>query len=142
MKRLFALTLGALLASPAMAQEFSDAQGGVIRWLDKLTGDTGDVDMARGQAVTNGRLTIQLDNCRYPTNNPAAEAEAFLTIVDSSKQEAIFSGWMLASSPAVSALQHPRFDVWVIRCMVEGYKPPVAVEEPPTSDNSTEEFGE
>lgn len=28
----------------------------------------------------------------------------------------IFSGWMFASSPALSALQHPVYDVWVIDC--------------------------
>ncbi|HBK91552.1 MAG TPA: hypothetical protein DDZ68_07785 [Parvularcula sp.] len=28
----------------------------------------------------------------------------------------VFSGWMFASSPALSALQHPVYDVWVIDC--------------------------
>ena len=27
-----------------------------------------------------------------------------------------FSGWMFASSPALSALDHPRYDVWVVSC--------------------------
>jgi hypothetical protein len=30
--------------------------------------------------------------------------------------EALFSGWMFASSPALSALEHPVYDVWVIDC--------------------------
>lgn len=28
----------------------------------------------------------------------------------------LFSGWMFASSPGLSALEHPVYDVWVIRC--------------------------
>lgn len=31
-------------------------------------------------------------------------------------QNMIFSGWMFASSPALSALQHPIYDIWVIDC--------------------------
>ena len=34
------------------------------------------------------------------------------------KEEApvVFSGWMYASSPGLSALEHPVYDIWVIRC--------------------------
>ena len=28
----------------------------------------------------------------------------------------LFTGWMFASSPAVSALEHPVYDVWVVDC--------------------------
>ncbi|MFZ1471157.1 MAG: DUF2155 domain-containing protein [Paracoccaceae bacterium] len=113
------------LAGPVAAEGYSDADGGVLRWLDKLTGQTGDMTLSRGQSATNGRLTIQLDDCRYPTDNPASEAQAHLTVVDSSREGTLFSGWMLASSPALSALDHPRYDVWVLSCVVPGYEPPV-----------------
>ena len=46
------------------------------------------------------------------------EAEAHLTIVDASAPQPVFDGWMIASSPALSALDHPRYDVWVMRCDV------------------------
>jgi len=29
----------------------------------------------------------------------------------------VFKGWMIASSPALNALDHPRYDVWVLRCI-------------------------
>jgi hypothetical protein len=127
MKALFALLLS---AAPALADGFADAPGGVVRWLDKLTGETGNVELQRGQSATNGRLTIQLDDCRYPSDNPASDAQAHLTIIDSTKDGAVFSGWMLASAPALSALDHPRYDVWVLRCIVPGYEPPEAIETP------------
>ena len=28
----------------------------------------------------------------------------------------IFKGWMFASSPGVSGLQHPIYDAWVVGC--------------------------
>ena len=31
----------------------------------------------------------------------------------------LFSGWMFASSPALNALEHPVYDVWVIDCRME-----------------------
>jgi hypothetical protein len=32
----------------------------------------------------------------------------------------LFSGWMFASSPGLSALEHPTYDVWVISCNSSG----------------------
>lgn len=108
-----------LLASPVLAQQAAEGRGGVVRWLDKLTGETGDIDLSRGQSVEQGRLTIQLDRCRYPVADPASNAYAHLTIMDKLQAEPVFSGWMIASSPALSALDHPRYDVWILRCDTE-----------------------
>jgi len=107
------------LALPAAAQEaaIAHAPGGVVRWLDKVSGDLADIDLARGQSVVKGRLTIQLDECRYPYADPASNAYAHLTVVDSLNDNTpVFSGWMIASSPSLSAMDHPRYDVWILRC--------------------------
>lgn len=105
-----------LLATPVAAQEATSAASGTLRWLDKVTGQTGDVTLQRGQQVDQGFLTIRLDECRYPTQDPASDAFAHLTISDSRGNTQNFSGWMIASSPALSALDHPRYDVWVLSC--------------------------
>lgn len=116
------LALLLALASAAMAQDipqgpdFTDADGATLRFLDKLTSDTGDIDLSLGESATVGRLIIQLDQCRYPTANAAADSEARLTIVDQATGAVLFSGWMLASVPALSALDHPRYDIWVLSC--------------------------
>jgi hypothetical protein len=111
--------LALCLALPAQAQEVTSAPGGVLRWLDKVSGDTADLDLSRGQSVQRGHLTVQLDDCRYPTADPASNAYAHLTIIDERASQPVFSGWMVASSPALSALDHPRYDVWVLRCDTE-----------------------
>lgn len=108
-----------LLALPAWAEDVAQGRGGVVRWLDKLSGEVGDIDLARGQSAVEGRLTIQLDECRYPVADPASNAYAHLTILDSLRPEPVFSGWMIASSPALNALDHPRYDVWILRCDTE-----------------------
>lgn len=106
------------LAGPALALDMADAPGAKLRILDKLTGEVQDVTLARGQAVVMGRLTVQLDACRSPADNTVAEADAHLTILDAASTDPVFAGWMLATAPALSALDHPRYDVWVLGCDV------------------------
>jgi hypothetical protein len=118
-----------LLAGPAAAQGYSDSEGASLRFLDKLTSETGDVTLGRGQAAKFGRLVVQLDSCRYPTDNPASDAEAHVTIIDETTQSRLFAGWMLASSPALSALDHPRYDVWVLSCVLPDAPAETAPEE-------------
>ncbi|RWY40649.1 DUF2155 domain-containing protein [Falsigemmobacter intermedius] len=112
-----AALLALLMALPAQAQTVTEGRGAALRWLDKMSGETADVELSRGQAAVWGRLTIQLDSCRFPADNATSEAWAHLTIRDSVADKAVFNGWMLASSPALSALDHPRYDVWVLRCL-------------------------
>ena len=126
----------ALLTTPVMAQDVADAPGATLRWLDKMTGETADIELSRGQSAISGRLTIRLDECRYPKDNAAAEAFAHLTVVAEGGAEPVFSGWMIASSPALSALEHPRYDVWVMSCLTEA--PQIEVEE--TVDTGEDEI--
>ena len=99
-----------------MSQDVASAPSGTLRWLDKISGVTEDIDIAVGETQTHGRLAIKLDDCRYPVNDPASNAFAHLIIRDSLQEDPVFMGWMIATSPALSALDHPRYDVWVLRC--------------------------
>lgn len=126
-----------LMAGPAAAEGVTSAPGGILRWLDKVTGETADIELADGQSAISGRLTIQLDECRYPTANPASDAYAHLTVMEQGQPSPAFSGWMVASSPALSALEHPRYDVWVLRCLTPD-QPELEVTPPPASDEDFE----
>jgi hypothetical protein len=101
-----------------LAQDVVSATGGVVRWLDKISGITKDVEMTVGETQTHGRLSITLDDCRYPVLDPASNAYAHLTIRDSLKPEPVFMGWMIATSPALSSMDHARYDVWILRCKI------------------------
>ncbi len=109
-----------LLAAPAAAAPGVEAPGAALRWLDKVDGSTGDLELSRGQAAQAGRLTILLDACRYPAEGEPVDAFAHVTISDSFvKTGPVFSGWLVAESPALSAMDHSRYDVWVLRCLTE-----------------------
>jgi hypothetical protein len=113
------LAAGLVAAGPAFAQGV-EAPGAVLRWLDKTSGQTGDLELGRGQTGVAGRLTILLDACRFPAEGQPTEAFAHLVIHDALRGEApVFTGWMLAEAPALSAMDHHRYDVWVLRCLTE-----------------------
>lgn len=104
-------------ADPEEAREkVALGSAAVLRTLDRLTGDVRDVTLAVSETGTVGRLQITLGECRYPVQNPAGNAYAYLTIREAGDQNADFSGWMIAQAPALNALDHPRYDVWVMRC--------------------------
>ena len=110
----------ALLATPLSAQSEVDlGQGAVLRALDKVSGAVTDIDMRNASSARFGRITINLGECRYPSGNPGGDAYAFLTIQEDGQNQPQFSGWMVASSPALNGLDHPRYDVWVMRCKTE-----------------------
>ena len=101
---------------PAEEVKAVSATGVKLKGLDKVSGDVTDVDLSVGETAQVGRIEVTLGDCRYPEDNPTGEGYAWLTIRDPGRDTVLFDGWMVASSPALNALDHPRFDVWVIRC--------------------------
>lgn len=115
---LLALVLSAGFASAQNQPEVVSSDGALLRGLDTMTGQLTDIEVAIGQTVVFKRLEITLGDCRYPKDNPASDAFAYVTIRDIREQQPRFEGWMVASSPALSAMDHPRYDVWVLRCNI------------------------
>ncbi len=107
-----------LAGSSAFAQQkVQSGTGATLRGLDKVSGQTMDVELPSGQTATVFGLDVALGDCRFPVDNPTGDAFAYLTIWEQGKSEELFDGWMIATSPALNALDHARYDVWVIRCM-------------------------
>lgn len=120
MKLALCVFLGLCVAGSASAQQkTSQGTGAVLRLQEKVSGQIEDFEMANGASQKAGRLTIMLQECRYPQDNPAGEAFAFIVVREESRAEPVFQGWMIGSSPALNAMEHPRYDVWVLRCMTE-----------------------
>lgn len=112
------LTLLLLFAVPVGAQQnVVSGAGALVRVLDKASGVTRDLELRTAQPQSFGAMSLYLRDCRYPASNPTGNAYASLEIVEDGKPGALFSGWMIASSPALNAMEHHRFDVWVIRCI-------------------------
>jgi len=93
--------------------------GAILRGLDRITGAVNNFSMAVGETLEFERLEITLEACRYPVGDINADAYALLKIRDIRNQDPSFYGWMFATSPALSALDHPRYDVWVLTCESE-----------------------
>ena len=100
-----------------------DNQIAVLQGLDKVTARVSPVRAALGIPTYFGSLEIVARSCRETPPTEPPESAAFLEIRElppASDQGApptdLFTGWMFASSPAVSALEHPVYDVWVVDC--------------------------
>lgn len=121
-KFLRAVLLGTSILVPATLPALAiGGQSVVLQGLDKVTARVQTFEVAIGQTVTFGTLQITVRACdRTPPTEPP-ESAAFLDIYEVRQGEAqsdLFHGWMFASSPALNALEHPVYDVWVLECKV------------------------
>lgn len=109
-----ALIGAGLLSAPAAAQETAVLQG-----LNKITARVSTIEAPVDQAVRFGTLDITVKRCSKRPPEETPESTAYLEIRERRSGEQsvdLFAGWMFASSPAVSSMEHPIYDVWVIDC--------------------------
>lgn len=103
------------------AQEEGTASvGAVLQGLDKVTARISTFEAPFDVPVRFGSLVIQARACHKAPPTEPPESTAFLEIdetFEAARARDLFTGWMFASSPAVSALEHPVYDVWVVDCM-------------------------
>ncbi len=111
-------TAAALAVAPAMAIQGKSV---VLQGLDKVTARVQTFEAEIGQTVTFGALEITVRACdRTPPTEPP-ESAVFLDIYEAKqgqKRTDLFHGWMFASSPALNALEHPVYDIWVLECKI------------------------
>ncbi len=91
----------------------------VMQGLDKVTARISIVEVPVGGSARFGSLLIAARACQKSPPEEPPEATAFLEITETpvgASASSVFSGWMFASSPALSALEHPVYDVWVKDC--------------------------
>jgi len=113
-------TLALLTAGPAHAV-MEDYPSVKLQGLDKSVGRTVTFEAKVGSTIQYGPLFIKIHACRKAPPIETPESAAFLQIWEvppgAEKSEWAFSGWMFASSPALSAMDHPVYDVWVLDCL-------------------------
>lgn len=119
MLRLSGVAVVLMFFSVPASAEYIASDVTVLRWLDKVTGRVSTLEARVGDTVKIGTLSIHVQACmtRPPEENP--ESAAFLKISDKRSDESrveVFSGWMFASSPALSAMDHAVYDVWILSC--------------------------
>ena len=100
----------------ALAETYEIA---VLQALDKVTARVSTFDAPINATIKFGTLEIIAHTCdkRPPEETP--ESSAFLDISEARPDEAVVSvywGWMFASSPALAAMEHPVYEVWILDC--------------------------
>ncbi len=93
--------------------------GALLQGLDKVTARTSTFRVKLNVPVRFGALTVTLRHCDRTPPEETPESTAYLEIIENLQGEAartVFGGWMFASSPALSAMEHPVYDIWVLEC--------------------------
>jgi hypothetical protein len=115
-----ALLAAAALTFASATSALADPYGvAVLQALDKVTARVTTIDAPLNETVKYNTLEIIVRACDKKPPEETPESTAFLDIWEARPGEpmqGVFRGWMFASSPAVSAMEHPVYDVWVLDC--------------------------
>ena len=91
----------------------------VLRALDKVTARVEELKIPVEQPLKFGTHVITVHDCRVTQPEETPEAATFLDVSEIKAgvaESPVFRGWMFASSPALSAMEHPVYDLWVTGC--------------------------
>ena len=120
------------LASSAVAQPVANPVA-TFAGLDKITGRITRFDVYIDETVLFGALEITPRACYSRPPTETQRTSAFLEVDQRSltgTSKRIFTGWMFADSPALNAIDHAVYDVWLIECKTSTDVPPPASREP------------
>ena len=101
--------------------EWLDNKSAEFNALDKITARTKKLEISLNEEENLGSLIIILKSCQNRSPDYLPESAAYIEIFDllnqsDDKQNLVFSGWMFSSSPAISALEHPIYDISLVSC--------------------------
>ena len=133
--RLIALGL-ALSASPALAETISNPIAS-FSGLDKITGRITNFDVYIDETVQFGALQITPRVCYTRPPTETQRTSVFIEVDQISLKggsQRIFTGWMFADSPALNAIDHPVYDIWLVDCKQTSDIPPPEKTNPPSSE--------
>ena len=107
-----------------IASSWIESQTAELQLLDKITARISTKSVSVGGGTEFGTLELRVHYCAYRPPEEPPENVAFIMIFDNGyveekpkkAQKALFSGWMFASSPAISGLEHPVYDVTLLSC--------------------------
>jgi hypothetical protein len=128
---LAALALITLLWPTGAAAAMTAEPVAVIQGLDKITARVSRFDVPVGKPAHFFTLSIAVRECQRSAPEDRPENAAFVEIYENrpgEEKSRLFSGWMFSSSPALSALEHPVYDLNLLEC-----KGPGGVAPPPPS---------
>jgi hypothetical protein len=120
-----------LVATPALAETIANPIA-EFSGLDKITGRITDFDVYIGETVQFGALQITPRACYTRPPTETQRTEVFVEVDQVSLKGSItrvFDGWMFADSPALNAIDHPVYDIWLTDCKQQSNVPPPSARE-------------
>ena len=91
-----------------------------LQGINKVTARVSSLEVRKDDKMNFGNLEVQLVKCWQAPPEEEPENKALLKIweqIPGEEKEEIFFGWMFSSSPALSALEHPVYDIVVKNCV-------------------------
>ena len=115
----FALLL--LIGSGAAQADWIEGETATIQALDKITARISTLKVQIDAPARFGTLSVVVRRCAYHPQEEPPEDAAFIEVTDNGHDaekppKPVFTGWMFASSPAVSAMEHPVYDLTLLSC--------------------------
>jgi len=114
------LAAGAATAKDGGTFTYREMGMAVLQGLDKVTARISTLTIPLEHTERFGTLEVSVWACRKRPPEEPPESAVFLTIVErrrDARPVRLFQGWMFASSPAMSALEHPVYDIWALDCI-------------------------
>ena len=108
-----------LSVNPLQAKEIS-MNTAKLQAMDKITGRVSVLEAPVNALVNFGSFSILVRACKTRPPEETPDNFAFVDVVDvnqNNQQMNIFKGWMISSSPALHAVEHPIYDVWLLKCL-------------------------
>jgi hypothetical protein len=130
-----ALVLG-LVAAANAADEMIPEPIAIMQGLDKITARVSRFEAPVGKEVKFGSLSILVRDCQKSAPEDRPENAAFIEVGETKPgggKMQLFSGWMFSSSPALSALDHPVYDVNLLECKAASAAAPAPAPSPPST---------
>ena len=111
-------------AASAQTTVWLDGRVATMQALDKITARISTLSAPVGQARQFGTLEVTVRRCAFHPPEETPENAAFVVIRDLGYDPTVapaevFSGWMFSSSPAISALEHPVYDITLLACSAD-----------------------
>ncbi|MDO9586780.1 MAG: DUF2155 domain-containing protein [Brevundimonas sp.] len=113
-------------ATPAEPARRQRRRVAIVEAIDKITAESMRFEVEVGGRPVRFQKTLIFTARACEVSAPdelVSDAIAYLEVslqprgvIQVSEPRQIFRGWMFASSPAVSGLQHPVYDAWVVGC--------------------------
>jgi hypothetical protein len=115
-----------LIPISALAETIAEPVA-LLQGLDKITARVSKFEAQVGTPALFGTLSIRVRDCEKNPPEETPESAAFVEIDEmrpgESMAKRVFSGWMFASSPALSALEHPVYDIILLDCRAASGSP-------------------